>query len=254
MSGNCWPERLIGDLPNIYLYAANNPSEGVLAKRRAAATLVSYLTPTLSQAGLYKGLIELKQSLERWRALDPTETKDRPALSHMIHEQAQALDLAVPAMTDEDLAAHACDGAISWIDALQAQMLELEYALIPEGLHVVGQRPTRGQRLDTLKAMAQAMGIDNAELLELLVDGASEKSLLEMANDLNHRNSSPSNSWSRPTSCSIWTAKLKALSKHWMAATLRQRQVVTCCAIQMCCLPGETCMALTRSDCRRRLQ
>jgi magnesium chelatase subunit H len=33
---SCWPDRLIGDLPNIYLYAANNPSEGALAKRRSA--------------------------------------------------------------------------------------------------------------------------------------------------------------------------------------------------------------------------
>ena len=45
--------RLIGDLPNIYLYAANNPSEGTIAKRRSGATLVSYLTPPLAQAGLY---------------------------------------------------------------------------------------------------------------------------------------------------------------------------------------------------------
>src|SRR5512139_2357318 len=46
LSGRCWPDRLIGDLPNIYLYAANNPSEGSIAKRRSAATLVSYLSPT----------------------------------------------------------------------------------------------------------------------------------------------------------------------------------------------------------------
>jgi magnesium chelatase subunit H len=51
----CWPDRLIGDLPNIYLYAANNPSEGTIAKRRSAATLVSYLTPPVAQAGLYRG-------------------------------------------------------------------------------------------------------------------------------------------------------------------------------------------------------
>ncbi|WP_164711252.1 cobaltochelatase subunit CobN, partial [Pseudomonas viridiflava] len=44
LSEACWPERMIGALPNIYLYAANNPSEGTLAKRRSAATLVSYLT------------------------------------------------------------------------------------------------------------------------------------------------------------------------------------------------------------------
>ena len=34
MSGACWPDRLIGDLPNFYLYASNNPSEGTIAKRR----------------------------------------------------------------------------------------------------------------------------------------------------------------------------------------------------------------------------
>ena len=28
LSGACWPDRLIGDLPNLYLYASNNPSEG----------------------------------------------------------------------------------------------------------------------------------------------------------------------------------------------------------------------------------
>ena len=55
MSGKCWPDRLIGDIPNFYLYAANNPSEGMLAKRRSGATLISYLTPPLAQAGLGQG-------------------------------------------------------------------------------------------------------------------------------------------------------------------------------------------------------
>ena len=44
------PDRLIGDLPNFYLYASNNPSEGAIAKRRAAATLISYLTPPIAHA------------------------------------------------------------------------------------------------------------------------------------------------------------------------------------------------------------
>ena len=76
LSAQCWPDRLIGDLPNIYLYAANNPSEGALAKRRGAATLVSYLTPPVASAGLYRGLIELKGSLDRWRGLAPEEMRE----------------------------------------------------------------------------------------------------------------------------------------------------------------------------------
>ncbi len=43
LSEDCWPDRLIRDVPNFYLYAANNPSEGTLAKRRGAATIISYL-------------------------------------------------------------------------------------------------------------------------------------------------------------------------------------------------------------------
>jgi magnesium chelatase subunit H len=77
MSGKCWPDRLIGDLPNLYLYAANNPSEGTIAKRRSAATLVSYLTPPVTNAGLYKGLSELKSSLDRLRNLDAGQTGER---------------------------------------------------------------------------------------------------------------------------------------------------------------------------------
>jgi len=28
LSGQCWHDRLIGELPNIYIYSVNNPSEG----------------------------------------------------------------------------------------------------------------------------------------------------------------------------------------------------------------------------------
>ncbi len=76
LSSACWPDRLIGDLPNIYLYASNNPSEGTIAKRRSAATLVSYITPPIAHAGLYKGLLDLKGSMERWRSLAPGEAEE----------------------------------------------------------------------------------------------------------------------------------------------------------------------------------
>ena len=62
VSGDCWPDRLIGNLPNIYLYAANNPSEATLAKRRSNAVTVTHLTPPLARAGLYKGLVDLKDT------------------------------------------------------------------------------------------------------------------------------------------------------------------------------------------------
>ena len=67
MSGECWPDRLIGELPNIYIYSVNNPSEGTIAKRRSYAQLISYLTPPIENAGLYKGLATLKDLIESYR-------------------------------------------------------------------------------------------------------------------------------------------------------------------------------------------
>jgi magnesium chelatase subunit H len=180
LSGNCWPDRLIQDLPNLYFYASNNPSEGTIAKRRGSATLLSYLPPTFAESGLYKGLLDLKQTLDRWRALDDEISEERSDLATMIHQQARGLELRVP----EQITAQA-KLVEPWITDLIDQLLELEYALIPEGLHVIGQLPTRDQRLTTLKAMSIAMGIEEPALLEELVDGASEESLNRHAQHLN---------------------------------------------------------------------
>ena len=84
---------MIGDLPNLYLYASNNPSEGTIAKRRSAATLISYLTPPVAHAGLYKGLVELKASITRWRGLPPEDSDEATGLAALIQAQASALEL-----------------------------------------------------------------------------------------------------------------------------------------------------------------
>jgi magnesium chelatase subunit H len=101
LSARCWPDRLIGDLPNFYLYAANNPSEGMIAKRRSAATLVSYLTPPVAHAGLYRGLIDLKSAIERFRTLPPESVEERRDLSVLIRDQAVGLELALVDGDDE---------------------------------------------------------------------------------------------------------------------------------------------------------
>ncbi|MEM6905971.1 MAG: cobaltochelatase subunit CobN, partial [Pseudomonadota bacterium] len=142
----CWPDRLIGDMPNVYLYAMNNPSEGALAKRRGTATIVSHLTPPVGKAGLYKGLVELKASLDRWRGQDPA-APERGDLAELIRVQAGELDL------------EAGD-----IDSLWARVLEFEQALIPHGLHVVGRPISAEARDDFLALMAEAQ--PDADLTE----------------------------------------------------------------------------------------
>ena len=145
LSADCWPDRLIGYLPNFNLYASNNPSEGMIAKRRANAVLISYLTPPVAHAGLYKGLLDLKSSLDRWRGLDPdAEPEQREQLAALVQAQAAAVDLAAPEPAWSD--------ALAEIDRLGAALLELEYALIPHGLHVIGEPPCADERREMLDA------------------------------------------------------------------------------------------------------
>ena len=44
-SGLSWSDVLLGDMPNVYVYAANNPSESILAKRRGYGTIISHNVP-----------------------------------------------------------------------------------------------------------------------------------------------------------------------------------------------------------------
>lgn len=52
LSGNDWPDRLVGNVPHFYYYTIGNVGEGMIAKRRSYATLLSYLTPPFMESGL----------------------------------------------------------------------------------------------------------------------------------------------------------------------------------------------------------
>jgi magnesium chelatase subunit H len=179
MTGACWPDRMIGELPNLYLYASNNPSEGTIAKRRAGATLISYLTPPIAQAGLYRGLLELKEAIGSWRALDPdAPAASRADIAAAIQAQAAQMEFA------EAEPAWPLAEAEARILALQTALHELEVTLIPNGLHVVGRPLDDAQRVDMLAAMADATldaPIPPREAIAAIVAGATPERALEAA-------------------------------------------------------------------------
>jgi magnesium chelatase subunit H len=91
LSAECWPDRLIGELPNIYVYSVNNPSEGTIAKRRSYAELVSYLTPPIENAGLYRGLATLKEVIMNYRQAADEDQRDE--LYRQIEETRRELNI-----------------------------------------------------------------------------------------------------------------------------------------------------------------
>ncbi|MBX2999275.1 MAG: magnesium chelatase subunit H, partial [Caldilineaceae bacterium] len=139
ISADCWPSRLLGALPNYYFYSVNNPSEGSIAKRRGAATLISYMAPPLQQAGLYKGLRLLKDSIDNYHRHPGDE------LAEDIRTQAQKLGISV-AVDDSS--------ADAYIAALGHELIQVEHRMIPMGLHVLGKAPSNGELVDILALVA----------------------------------------------------------------------------------------------------
>ncbi len=66
-TGYSWSDILLGNMPNIYIYAANNPSESMLAKRRGYGLLISHNVPPYGRAGLYKELVTLRELITEYR-------------------------------------------------------------------------------------------------------------------------------------------------------------------------------------------
>ncbi|MBS2012427.1 MAG: magnesium chelatase subunit H [Deltaproteobacteria bacterium] len=167
MSAECWPDRLIGDLPNLYLYAANNPSEGAIARRRSAATLVSYRTPPVAESGLYRGLAALRETLNKVRSARPGDP-DTARLLPILQAQAAELELAAAAPPWEGDAAQE-------IARLTRALDELETTLIPYGMHVIGEPMPPSARVEYLEAIVHgtAWGKLPRATIDTLVNGAA---------------------------------------------------------------------------------
>ncbi|GKY95621.1 hypothetical protein MPSEU_000523400 [Mayamaea pseudoterrestris] len=141
-----WSDELLGELPNIYIYAANNPSESILAKRRGYATIVSYNVPPYGRSGLYLELASLKDVIDEYRA---SHGESDMYLLQTIYD----LSLRSGMIKDVPLFNDGCvdDSALSilsladkndWVSRLSDHLNLLQDRLFSSGLHIFGSRPT----------------------------------------------------------------------------------------------------------------
>jgi magnesium chelatase subunit H len=153
MSGDCYPDNLIGNIPNLYYYAANNPSEATIAKRRSYAATISYLTPPAENAGLYKGLQELSELIGSYQTLK--ETGRGVPIVNTIVDKARLCnldqDIALPDTDAKELSSEERDNVVG---SVYRKLMEIESRLLPCGLHVIGKPPTQEEAVATLVNIA----------------------------------------------------------------------------------------------------
>ena len=153
MSGECYPDNLIGSIPNLYYYAANNPSEATIAKRRSYATTISYLTPPAENAGLYKGLKELSELIASYQTLK--DTGRGIPIVNTIMDKCRIVnldkDINLPETDAKDMDAEERDTIVGNV---YRKLMEIESRLLPCGLHVIGKPPTAEEAIATLVNIA----------------------------------------------------------------------------------------------------
>ena len=167
LSAECWPDALLGPLPNIYPFIVNDPGEGAQAKRRTQAVIIDHLMPPLTRAETYGPLRHLEQLADEYyeaQLLDPRRAQEL---------QRDILELLKRNHIDRELQLEGqLDDAAVWLPRLDTYLCDLKESQIRDGLHVFGQSPAGRLRNDTLLALLRVARGDgkgaNASLIRTL--------------------------------------------------------------------------------------
>jgi magnesium chelatase subunit H len=147
-TGYSWPDILLGDVPNLYIYAANNPSESILAKRRGYGVLISHNVPPYGRAGLYKELVALRDLISEYREDPQKNYALKEAICKKIvdtgldadcpFEDAKKLGISFTPENVRMFSAHAFN---DYLVKLYEYLQVLETRLFSSGLHTLGEPP-----------------------------------------------------------------------------------------------------------------
>lgn len=147
LSAACWPDALLGPMPNIYPFIVNDPGEGAQAKRRTQAVIIDHLMPPLTRAESYGPLRDLELLADEYyeaQLLDPRRA---------LELQRDILELVREARLDQELALDADAEAAVWLPRLDTYLCDLKESQIRDGLHIFGESPEGRLRIDTLAAL-----------------------------------------------------------------------------------------------------
>jgi cobaltochelatase CobN len=190
LSESCYPDILLGDLPNIYYYICSNPSEAMIAKRRTYATLVDHMTPPMIVSDLYGAFSEMETDIHNYFHLRDQSPVRARETKEKILENAKQNNLV-------DIEAEDAD-----ISQLYNALSEMKGSMMTKGVHVMGKplsgdelvdyvlgivRFDRGEMVSLQGSLAQGYGISWDELREnpsrILDSGEVAGILCERIND-----------------------------------------------------------------------
>ena len=163
-----WADRLIGTTPHFYNYTISNIGEGIIAKRRAYATLITYLTPPFMKSGLSGDMESLPGKLDKYYTLPDGPVREQYGIS--IKELAEKLNIHKALNLDSTRAYSGND-----IHKIHEYLEEIEEEKVTAGLYTMGI-PYSGDKLreSALLMSADPVAFALAEL-DLMRDRITQK-------------------------------------------------------------------------------
>lgn len=175
LSRDCYPNKLLSNVPNFYYYIIKNPAEGTIAKRRSNAAIISYLIAQLSFVHNYDELEVLESTIQQYERAQYESLES----SAVYWEEVQTLIQEMHLHDDLDLELDASPEDV--LSAVWKYLYEIRSNYITKGLHILGDAPreqsliemllvllrTENEEIPSLvRTYAQALGYDLDQLLD----------------------------------------------------------------------------------------
>jgi len=163
----------LGDVPVIYPYIVDNLGEGLTAKRRGRAVMVSHRTPSFAPAGFNARMAHMHELMHEWETVDAGPTRqalERQMVAQFVEHQLHR-DLGWSA---ERIAADFS----GFLELLHPYLDRLAQSSQPKGLAVFGQIPGEDARHTTILQMLrqpliEALGEDIDEAFLISHEGVA---------------------------------------------------------------------------------
>ena len=173
---------LVGSIPQLYLYIVDDVGEGLQAKRRGLATIITHLTPPLDQASLNLDSREVMALIGDWHQAREKGSQAAESLLQELTQRCQKLgllqELAIELTTHQLL-------DDEQVEVVEHHLKRIGEKLTPFGMHTFGQSPDPDQvqaTADAILSVEQELSAtERVKRREWLTERLSQSGRAELA-------------------------------------------------------------------------